>query len=89
MGLILTTPTIVEEDGFQSKVFLPPREHGPAHVHVSKAGEVAIVTLPHATQSLMVQSVSKKMRNANVVAAVRLVEAHVDMSWMHWRKYHA
>lgn len=88
MGLELVMPTIVEEDGFQIKVFLPPREHAPAHVHVSKAGGVVIITLPDATQPLTVRSVSKQMRNADVVAAVRLIEAHVDTCWKHWRKYH-
>jgi len=88
MGLIFTMPTIVEEDGCQIKVFLPPREHGPAHVHVSNAGGVAIINLPDATQSLTVRSVSKKMRNADVIAAVRLVEVHVATCWKHWRKYH-
>lgn len=82
-------PTVLEQDGFQIKVFLPPREHGPAHVHVYKAGAVAVINLPDATQPLTLRSVSKKMRNADVVAAVRLVEAHVEMCWIHWRKYHA
>ena len=79
----------MEEDGFQIKVFLPPREHGPAHVPVSKGSGVAIITLPDATQALTVRSVSKRMREADVVTVVRLVEAHVDTCWKHWRKYHA
>ena len=69
---------VLEQDGFQIKVFLPPREHGPAHVHVHKAGGVAVINLPDATQALTLRSVSKKMRNADVVAAVRLVEANVE-----------
>lgn len=89
MGLMFTMPTVLEQDGFQIKVFLPPREHGPAHVHVYKAGGVAVINLPDATQPLTIRSVSKKMRNADVVAAVRLVEAHVETCWTHWRKYHA
>ena len=71
-------PTVLEQDGFQIKVFLPPREHGLAHVHVYKAGGVAVINLPDATQALTLRSVSKKMRNADVVAAVRLVEANVE-----------
>jgi len=89
MGLMFIMPTVLEQDGFQIKVFLPPREHGPAHVHVYKAGGVTVITLPDATQPLTIRSVSKQMRNADVVAAVRLVEAHVKTCWIHWRKYHA
>ena len=78
MGLGLIMLPVLEQDGFQIKVFLPPREHGPAHVHVYKAGGVAVINLPDATQALTLRSVSKTMRNADVVAAVRLVEANVE-----------
>ena len=89
MGLGFIMPTVLEQEGFQIKVFLPPREHGPAHVHVYKAGGVAVINLPDATQALTLRSVSKKMRNADVVAAVRLVEANVETCQTDWRKYHA
>jgi hypothetical protein len=30
-------PTVLHVGGFQVRIFLPPREHGPARVHVRKA----------------------------------------------------
>lgn len=82
-------PTVFERDGWQIKVFLPPREHGPPHVHVYKAGDVAVITLPGAEHPLTIRSISKYMKDADVVLAVRLVEANIDACWAHWRKYHA
>ena len=31
-------PIVFRLDGFEVVILLPPREHGPAHVHVTKAG---------------------------------------------------
>jgi hypothetical protein len=31
-------PTVLVQGGFKVRILLPPREHGPAHVHVHKAG---------------------------------------------------
>lgn len=38
-------PTVIQRDGFRVVIFLPPREHGPAHVHVCKAGTEVVITL--------------------------------------------
>lgn len=80
-------PTVHRQDGFQFKVLLPPREHGPAHVHVSKAGGIAVVNLPDARQTLSLRTVYD-MKDSDVVAAVRLVEENVDKLLRAWRKYH-
>ena len=31
-------PTVLHRDGFRVVIWLPPREHGPAHVHVFARG---------------------------------------------------
>ena len=54
-------------DGFSVVVLLPPREHGPAHVHVRRAGGEAVIEL----RSFAVRKV-ERMRNADVVRAVGL-----------------
>ena len=80
-------PTVLREAGFRVRILLPPREHGPAHVHVFKAGAVVVVDLPDEDQSLGIRKV-RHMRDVDVVAAFRLVEANVEMLLGQWRKYH-
>ncbi|MEO5816301.1 MAG: DUF4160 domain-containing protein [Gemmatimonadaceae bacterium] len=76
-------PNVFEADGFHIAVLLPPREHGPAHVHVTKAGEEISVNLePVGLRK------DYGMRPANIVKAVRLVEANVKLLVTEWRKYH-
>ena len=80
-------PTVLEDGGFQVRVLLPPREHGPPHVHVLKAGASVVITLPDGTKPLSIRTVSR-MKNADVVAAFRLVEAHTEALLAAWRRYH-
>jgi hypothetical protein len=80
-------PTVLNVDGFQVRILVPPREHGPAHVHVWKGGTVVVIDLPEGDQALGVRKVGG-MRTADVVAAFRLVEANVRMLLAQWRKYH-
>ena len=80
-------PTVLKDGGFHLRILLPPREHGPAHVHVRKAGAVVVIDLPDANQSLGIRKI-RRMRDADVVAAFRLVEANIELLLEHWRKYH-
>lgn len=79
-------PTVLNVGGFQVRILLPPREHGPAHVHVRKAGAVVVIDLPDGDRPLGIRSV-RRMRAVDVVAAVRLVEANAEMLLEQWRKY--
>jgi FAD/FMN-containing dehydrogenase len=78
-------PTVLDIDGFQVRVLLPPREHGPPHVHVYKAGAVVVINLPNGTQPSGIRSVSH-MKNADVVAAFHLVEENVKLLLAAWSK---
>lgn len=80
-------PTVLNVDGFQVRILVPPREHGPAHVHVWKAGTVVVINLPDGDQPLSIRKV-RGMRTAHIVTAFRLVAANVDMLLEQWRKYH-
>jgi hypothetical protein len=80
-------PTVLDVDGFQVRILLPPREHGPPHVHVWKAGTVVVINLPEDDGPPGIRNV-RGMRAANVVVAFRLVEANVDMLLQQWRRYH-
>ena len=76
-------PLVFQEHGFAVFVLLPPREHGPAHVHVRKAGASVVITL----NPIGVRKVDA-MRMSDVVKAVRIVEEHLDQLRDVWRQYH-
>jgi hypothetical protein len=76
-----------EEDGFRFYIRNPPREHGPAHVHVAKAGAEVVINLNPSEGDDLVREVYK-MRDADVVKAVRLVEANIDLLLKVWRQIH-
>lgn len=68
-------PTVVREDGFVVKVWGPPREHAPPHVHVEKHPEGLVVirlALPNKPQRVWeYYNVSKR----DIINAFRLVES--------------
>jgi hypothetical protein len=76
-----------EKDGFQFYIRNPPREHGPPHVHVKKAGAEVAINLEPAGDDDLVREVYQ-MRDADVVKAVRLVEANIDLLSKVWRQIH-
>ena len=80
-------PTVLDVGGFRVRILLPPREHGPPHVHVSKAGAVVVIDLPDGDQPLGIRKL-RGMRAVDVVTAFRLVEANVEMLLEQWSKYH-
>ena len=76
-----------EEGGFRFYVRNPPREHGPPHVHVKKAGAEVVINLNPNDGDDLVREVYK-MRSADVLKAVRLVEANIDLLVEVWRQIH-
>lgn len=80
-------PKVVDESGFQIYVLNPPREHGPAHVHVENADAVILVSLPIDGQPLGIRE-NYGMRAKDVVRAFRLVEEDVDTLVAEWRRLH-
>lgn len=77
-------PVVLRHNSFDVIIFYPPREHGPAHVHVRKAGAELVVSL----SPVEILSVGR-MRDVDVMAALRLVEANVEYLLGEWRKHHA
>jgi hypothetical protein len=76
-------PTVLRGGGFDVVILLPPREHGPAHVHARKNGGEVVILL----SSLAVQRV-KQMRSADVVTAIGIIADHQEELLAAWRKYH-
>ena len=66
-------PTVVREDGFSIRVYAPPREHAPPHVHVHKAGERVIIELGIAGAMAAVRGFTA-MSSSDVLKALRLVQ---------------
>ena len=80
-------PTVLQVEGFRVRVLLPPREHPPPHVHVSRGDVEVVILLPMDDGPVAVRTVYR-MRTVDVVAAVRLVERHCAQLQAAWRKYH-
>lgn len=80
-------PTIVRASGFEIRIYPPPREHGPAHVHVHHAGgfvKIQLASGQHDQAVLMFRD----MRAKDVVKAWRLVERYTDELLLAWEVYH-
>lgn len=80
-------PVVLRHAGFAVRILLPPREHGPPHVHVTKGGGEVIIELPARGDPQRIRGVFA-MRNADVVAAFRIVEGHAELLMTHWRRHH-
>jgi len=56
-------------------------------VHVARAGAEVVLQLPQGTVGVVIRTVYG-MRDVDVIAAVRLVEANGALLMRAWRKYH-
>lgn len=80
-------PTVLRIAGFRVVIFLPPREHLPAHVHVrNAAGEVVIQLAAHGRPQA-IRDVAG-MRSHDVAKAFWIVEEHTEYLLKRWREYH-
>ena len=80
-------PTVLRQNGFEIKIFLPRREHGPAHVHVYKSGTRAVINLPDGDQPFGVGRVGD-MRDVDVAMALIIVKANLNQLLAAWRSHH-
>ncbi|MGH7654615.1 MAG: DUF4160 domain-containing protein [Gemmatimonadaceae bacterium] len=76
-------PTVLRARGFRVMIFEPPREHAPPHVHVFRGGAEAVIELsPVRVRTLF------GMRDADAVAARRIVEDEREYLLRRWRQIH-
>ena len=80
-------PTVLRVDGFRVVILPPPREHGPAHVHVVRAGASVVINLNTAEVGVSVREIHG-MREVHVQHAVAIVAQHAAFLRQQWRKYH-
>jgi hypothetical protein len=68
-------------------ILLPPREHGPPHVHVWKGGAQVVIDLGSATGQCKIDRIFE-MKPKDVVKAFRVVDESRDSLLDEWRKIH-
>lgn len=80
--------TVLRADGFVIRVYGPPREHAPPHVHVERgANQLVVIRMATPTSPQRVWRVYE-MRDRDVVRAFRLVERHHTRILRMWRRLH-
>jgi len=79
-------PTVIRSGGFSVRILLPPREHGPAHVHVVKGSAEVVISLGEKDGS--VKLVKVYGMRTSVVRAIRLVERSKDDLLAIWEAIH-
>lgn len=81
-------PAVLRLNGFVVRIFLPPREHAPPHVHVLKAGREVVIELGANDEQCRLREVHG-MTDADVVKAFRIVEANLELLKEAWMQHHA
>ena len=78
---------MLEVAGFSVRIYLPPREHGPAHVHVFRGGGQAIILLGDDSMPPAVRDVYG-MTDREALAAYHIVKTYQAQLCRAWRRYH-
>ena len=77
-------PTVLEVGGFTMTIYLPPREHGPPHVHVRRAGAEVVIGL--GAELTVIRNAG--LRAQDIRRALAIVADNADLLTAEWRKYH-
>lgn len=80
-------PKIYDENGFVVYVLLPPREHGPAHVHIERGGGEARILLGDHNTAPSIWDL-RGMRARDAGKALRIVAANQAEFLQQWEKHH-
>jgi hypothetical protein len=81
-------PVLVRERGFVVRIYGPPREHRPPHVHVELGpSSVAVVRLPIGGRVAKVWKVYG-LTDAQVRMALDLVRKHEPLLMAAWEELH-
>lgn len=70
-------PTVHREEGIAFRIY--PNDHGPPHVHAIKAGTFAKIEIGEEGASPRVLGVGRKLKDADLLTAVRIVERKVEL----------
>lgn len=80
-------PTVLRIGGFRVVILLPPREHGPPHVHVQAAAGEVVIILPSPDERAVIRGVAG-LGPAAVTRAYWIVEEHAEYLRNRWREFH-
>jgi hypothetical protein len=76
-------PTIDQREGYAIRIYR--NDHAPAHVHVAKAGDSAVLEIAEAPVTVRV---NYGMKPADLRRAARIVEENRDRYLADWRRIH-
>lgn len=77
--------TVIENEKWKVKVFAPPKEHGPPHVHVLAKGERAEVRISlHNLEMIGTTRFSKR----TVKLIIKFIYENYDYLWKCWENLH-
>ncbi len=77
--------TIIENEKWKIKIFAPPKEHGPAHVHVIAKGESAEVKISLIDLEVVGKTNFSKQ---TVKGIIKYVHQNYDILMDAWEKLH-
>ena len=82
-------PVALRSGRFAVKVYGPPREHAPPHVHVFVGTEgIVVVRLPSGTRPIAVRQIEGAVRDRDVRTAVNLVLTNAALLLDAWNRLH-
>jgi hypothetical protein len=83
--MLVKVGTVIENEKWKIKIFAPPKEHGPAHVHVIAKGEKAEVKISLVTLE-MIGSTQFSVRS--VKGIIKYIHENYEYLWKCWEALH-
>jgi hypothetical protein len=83
----LSVPVVLRAGSFRIVIYLPPREHGPPHVHVDADDGEIVVELARGVEPARIRRV-RGLSTSDAMAGFRVVESNLEFLRTCWRKYH-
>ncbi len=77
--------TVLENENWKIKVFAPPKEHGPARVHVLSKGERAEVKISLVTLEVIG---STQFSRRAVKGIIKFIHENYKYLWKCWEELH-
>jgi hypothetical protein len=81
----LKVGTVIVNEKWKIKVFAPPKEHGPAHVHVIAKGEKAEVKISLVTLEMIG---STQFSKKAVSGIIKYIHENYEYLWKCWEALH-
>ena len=77
--------TVLENEKWKIKVYAPPKEHGPAHVHVIAKGDKAEVKISLLTLEVIGRTDFSKRA---VKGIIKYIHENYEILWQCWEALH-